>query len=122
MIDQSKPVRVFKNWKYHCYTIMQDGRLLASAKQVRLSTVEFRVRESGRQRMLRLKRKNVHAFAIGHLLDFVHPDDSRELTPMAGRAVFYDPIRFSSFVDGETEAPVLAADTAQFDETGVTYS
>ena len=63
MIDHSKPVRVFRNWKHDCYSIMQDGRLRASAKQVRLANVEFQVRESGRQRMLVENRRNVHAFA-----------------------------------------------------------
>ncbi len=71
VIDQNLPVRVFKNWKHGCYSIMQRGVVRASASQVRLTNVEFRVREAGRQRMLREKQKNVHAFAVGHLVDFV---------------------------------------------------
>ena len=122
MIDFSKPVRVFRNWKHDCYSIMQDGRLKASARQVRLSEVEFRVRESGRQRMLRKQRKNVHAYAIGRLLDFVHPADSRDLEGMGGRGVYYNPYEFSSFVDGETRAPVTFASDARFDEFGVVYA
>ncbi len=93
MIDQKLPVRVFKNLKYGCYSIMQRGVIRASAKQVRLSDVEFRVRESGRQRMLRERRKNVHAFAVGRLVDYVHPDDARELVRMEGRDAFNDPYR-----------------------------
>lgn len=122
VIDKNLPVRVFKNLKYGCYSIMQRGVIRASAKQVRLSDVEFRVRESGRQRMLREKRKNVHAFAVGHLVDYVHPGDERELEPMAGRSAFYDPYRYASFVDGETKAPVISVRTARFDEDGVIYS
>lgn len=122
MIDLNKPVRVFRNWKHDCYSIMQDGRLKASARQVRLSDVEFRVRESGRQRMLRNQRKNVHAYAIGRLLDFVHPDDLRSLEGMSGRGIFYNPYEFTSFVDGETRAPVTFARAAHFDERGVVYA
>ncbi len=121
MIDYSKPVRVFKNWRLGCYGIMQDGKLLASAKQVRLEGVEFLVRESGRQRMLRRRRRNVHAYAIGHLSDYVHPSEQRALAPMHGRGVFYDPHRFSSFVDTETRSSVTRAESAQFDESGVVY-
>lgn len=106
MIDHEKPVRVFKNFKHGCYSIMQDGRLKASAKQVRLTDVEFRVRESGRQRMLRGGPKNVHAFAVGRLLDYVHPEDARNLGHVSGRGVFYNPYRFGSFVDHVTETPV----------------
>lgn len=122
MIDFSKPVRVFRNWKHDCYSIMQDGRLKASARQVRLCDVEFRVRESGRQRMLQNRRKNVHAYAIGRLLDFVHPDDGRSLEGMAGRGIYYNPYEFPSFVDGETRAPVTFASAARFDEAGVVYA
>lgn len=122
MIDLDKPVRVFRNWKHDCYTIMQDGRPRASARQLRLSDVEFRVRESGRQRMLRSRRKNVHAYAIGRLLDFVHPDDDRNLEAMSGRGVYYNPYEFSSFVDGETRSPVTFVRTAHFDEHGVIYA
>lgn len=121
MIDESKPVRVFRNWKRGCYNIMQNGRLVACARQVRLAGVEFRVRETGRRRMLRLRRRNVHAYAIGWLLDHVSPNERRSLEPVAGRGAFYDPWRFSSFVDGESQRPVRHAGLAQLDESGVTY-
>lgn len=122
VIDLNKPVRVFRNWKHDCYSIMQDGRLKASARQLRLSDVEFRVRESGRRRMLRNRRKNVHAYAVGRLLDFVHPDDDRDLEGMSGRGVYYNPYEFPSFVDGETRSPVTFASAAHFDEKGVVYA
>ena len=121
VIDKNLPVRVFKNLKHDCYSIMQRGVIKASAKQVRLSGVEFRVREAGRQRALRENRKNIHAFAVGLLVDFVHPSDPRDIEPMAGRAAFYDPFRFPSFVDGETNDPVIAASAAHFDEDGLIY-
>jgi len=122
LIDRDKPVRVFKNWKHDCYSIMQHGKLLASAKQVRLAGVEFRVRESGRQRMLREQRKNVHAFATGELLDYVHPHESRNLEKPVGRNVYYDPYAFPTFVDFETQSPVRSADLVHFDEDGVIYN
>lgn len=122
MIDLLRPVRVFKNWKLGCYSIMQDGRLKASARQVRLADVEFRVRQSGRRRMLEQGTRNVHAYAIGRLIDFVHPDETRTIDGMNGRAAFYDPKRFSAFVDSETEAPVIYVGAAHFDEHGVIYA
>jgi len=100
---------------------MQDGVLHASARQVRLADVEFLVRESGRQRMLRDKKKNIHAYAVGHLVDWVHPEDSRDLTVVDGRRVFYDAYRFATFVDIDSHAPVLASSDVRLDESGVTY-
>lgn len=122
MIDKKLPVRVFRNLKHGCYSIMQRGVIKASARQVRLHDVEFRVREAGRQRMLREQRKNVHAFAVGRLVDFVHAGDTRSIEPMAGRRAIYDPYRFPCFVDRETNAPVTAVSAAHFDEHGVVYA
>jgi hypothetical protein len=121
VIDPLKPVRVFKNWKLGCYSIMQDGRLKATARQVRLADVEFRVRQSGRRRMLEKGVRNVHAYAIGRLIDYVHPEETRRLDAMYGRATFYDPMRFAAFVDSETEVPVVYVGRAHFDEHGVIY-
>lgn len=122
VIDKDQPVRVFKNLKHGCYSIMQRGVVRASARVVRLADVEFRVGEKGRQRMIRERRKNVHAFAVGHLVDYVHPSDSRDIAAPEGRGAFYDPYRFESFVDSETQSPVITVRTAYFDEDGVIYS
>ncbi|MGI9333387.1 MAG: hypothetical protein ACR2RL_09555 [Gammaproteobacteria bacterium] len=121
MIDHQKPVRVFKNWKHGCYNIMQEGCIKASASQVRLVDVEFRVRESGRQRMLIGNKRNVHAFAVGRLCDYVHPEDGRRLEPVRGRGVHYNPRIHTSFVDRENDSPVTRASVAHFDEAGVIY-
>jgi hypothetical protein len=120
-IATSTPVRVFKNLKYGCFSIMQGGRIRASAKEVRLADVEFRVRTSGRERMLREQRRNVHAYAVGRLLDYVHPDEDRSLGPLGGRRAVYHPYRFPTFVDGETTVPVLRASLVQLDASGLSY-
>jgi hypothetical protein len=48
---------------------MQNGKVVARKHRLMLSDVTFAVRESGRQRVLRDNRKNVHAFAVGYLID-----------------------------------------------------
>lgn len=121
MIDHDHRVHVFRNWKQNCYSIMQHGVVVASARQVRLGDVEFRVRETGRERMLQRQKKNLHAYAIGRLLDFVHPTQDRDLESVEGRSVFYDPYRFAYFADRETQALVPGADIVQLDERGVIY-
>jgi hypothetical protein len=121
VIDIDRPVRVFRNWERGCYSIMQNGLVRASARAVRLREVEFRVREAGRRRMLDGGPRNVHAFAVGRLVDFVHPDEGRELEALGGRGVHYDPHRFGTFVDRETEDPIAGAGLVHFGEGGVTY-
>lgn len=121
MIDPDKPVRVIRNWKHDCYTILQNGTPKASARQVHLADVEFRVRQSGRNKMLREKRRNVHAYAVGRLIDYTHPDEDRVIGNIRGRAVAYDPYRAAAFVDVETDTPVTAARVVHFAENGVFY-
>jgi hypothetical protein len=78
-IDITRPVKVYRNLKHGknatpLYSIMQDGRVKARRHQVLLSSVVFLVLESGRQRVIQEKRKNVHAFVLGKLV-------SAEFTP-----------------------------------------
>ena len=121
MLDRSRPVRVFKNWQRGCYSVMQDGVVRASARQVLLRDVEFLVRASGRERMLRLKRKTVHAYAVGYLEDLVHPNESASLPAIDGRYTVYDPYRFMTFVDRDTQQPVLSSHRVLLAEDGVVY-
>ena len=67
-----------------------------------LRDVTFKVRESGRQKVLKEKRKNVHAFVVGTIVD--------ERPALAGRSVYYNPYKTETFVcDGE---PIHEADAA----------
>ena len=122
VINQDKPVRVFKNLTYGCYGILQDGKLKASARQVQLTDVEFRVRESGRQRALKEQRRNVHAFAVGTLVDWVHPTETRQLTGVEGRVISYNPVGSGLFFDKLTNDPVMTADIVHLDEDGAVYA
>jgi hypothetical protein len=72
-IDAKKPVWVYRNLKHGrsskpLYSIMQNGRVVDRRHRLVLRDVTFKVRESGRQRVLLEDRKNVHAFAVGTLV------------------------------------------------------
>jgi hypothetical protein len=101
---------------------MQGGVIKASARQIRLKDAEFLVRESGRQRMLQSAKRNVHAYVVGELVAYTHPDEDRALDLLAGRGARYNPFRYSAFVDCETEQPLSRAELVQLDERGVIYS
>ena len=120
MIDTSKPVRVFRNWKRGCFSIMQGGLLKASARSVRLRDVEFLVARTRAGTHAALAAQNLHACAIGHLADFVQAGDERMLALLDGRAFLYDAYRFETFVDAIDLTPLLAAGRVQFDDDGAT--
>ena len=71
--------------------------------------------------MIEQGRKIIHAYAIGTLVDHVHPDDGRTLTNLDGRKLFYKPLEHQHFVDTDSLEAVHHADIAQFGPNGVTY-
>jgi len=83
-----------KNKQVEVYRNLNNGRLsirdaktklvLAHADVVTLTEVTFHVSEAGRQRVLRDKRKNVHAVVRGTLFDFLSAD------PYKGRVDLFE--------------------------------
>src|SRR5258708_30255532 len=79
-IDPNKVVSVYRNLKHGrkalpLYSVMQGGRIVARLHRVLLAGkwdgdyCKFVVREKGRQRVIKEKRKNVHAFVVGYLVN-----------------------------------------------------
>ena len=95
-------VFVYYNLHKHVWSIKalegaQKGRVIAHSPTVLLQNAQGKVSEAGRQRVLREKRKNVHAGIVGTL---VH----REVEGyFPGLQVTYNPYKYDSFVyDGFT--------------------
>jgi hypothetical protein len=64
------------------------------------------VSEAGRQRVLREKRKNVHAFVRGELMSLVNdPKDSAENL----QTITYNPYKYKTFVKKNDESVVETA-------------
>lgn len=67
-IDMDKPVRIHRNLHGRGdrkFSICQSGLVVGHTNQLMLGDCKFIVREAGRLRVLREKRKNVHAFIYG---------------------------------------------------------
>lgn len=71
-IDFSQPVRVYRNLnrKGQVYSVWQKGFVVAHMKEFVLRDVTFVVNKSGKERAMRTKTRNVHAFVEGLLGDF----------------------------------------------------
>ncbi|HEY6438324.1 MAG TPA: hypothetical protein VIY47_17180 [Ignavibacteriaceae bacterium] len=96
------------------------GRVVAHANSAELSEVFFKVSESGRQRVIREKRKNVHAGIVGTLEKYdlvtkLLPFDSEigiiELTDEMEKLT-YNPYQYHSFVKRSDKTPVDSAKKA----------
>lgn len=89
------------------YSVTVGGRVVEKPEWVHLTSVEFRVRAGGRARVLKEKRKNVHAFIVGEVT-------TTEQDEIPGRTrdsvkVKYDPYVAGDFFVAETGEVVRSA-------------
>jgi len=89
LIDPTKPVEVYKNLNRGCWSVRQNGIVRFHTYAIALEQCQFKVSESGRQRVLREKRKNVHAFIKGIFI--------KKGGLVKGDKVTYNPYKMSSF-------------------------
>ena len=103
-INFNQPVYAYKNLHKDCWSIRQDGLVKAHAKKLSLHSCVFKVSKHGRARVLKEKRKNVHAGIEGYIENWQMGSwiDSH---PTA-RPVTYDPYKYENFVDKDTEQMV----------------
>lgn len=66
-LDLNRPVKIYRNLSSKCYSIQQDNLVKAHVHAIVLQDVQWTVSQAGRQRVLRDKQKNVHAFAVGRI-------------------------------------------------------
>jgi hypothetical protein len=121
------PVRVYRNLNktsptgQPVYSIKdtKTGLVLAHAVEVYVEHPLFVVKESGRQRVLREKRKNVHAWVEGWITTPERFDQRCRGRNSFLRDVTYNPYKFDSFVTTKMGRPVHAAGMALLDSDGV---
>ncbi len=115
-VGHSGPVKVYRNINLSAklgrpiFSIMDlnTKKVIGHSESLALDNARFMVNEKGRQRVLKEKVKNVHAFVVGHLADM--PEDTSNL----GDQVTYNPYKYSSFVVRDGERPVQNAGRVHF--------
>jgi len=105
-------VKVYYNLHKKLFSVValagpRKGRVIAHKQDLILTCVTFKVQESGRQRVLREKQKNVHAFVVGEWRDvcYYFPESYGIDT----RQICYNPYKYDSFVLKDSEEPVSSA-------------
>ena len=89
-----------KNWK--------SKRVEKHAKRVVMINCEMKVSEAGRQRVLKEKRKNVHAGILGKVLSCTDAEQCRQL-PEEFQQITYCPYKYKTFVTVNGVLPVYNA-------------
>lgn len=96
------------HWNFHKkkFSITHKGRVIKWVDRISLEDAKFSVGAKGRERVLREKRKNVHAKVHGRITD---------RTCNLNRGVVYNPYVYEHFVLLETGDPVFTADRVNFE-------
>ena len=121
-------VRVYRNLrnkkdKRPLYSVLYRGRVIKRVRRILLADVEFIVRESGRQRVLREQRKNVHAFVKGRWVQRGGAMGQDANGKDFGMRISYNPYKNATFVYnapgcGYDQKPVKTAMCALLNERG----
>lgn len=118
-------MRVFVYWNLHkgLWSVKalegpDKGRVIKRAATVLLGGAEGRVSEAGRQRVLREKRKNVHAGIVGRL---VHASDE-PLETAGSLRVSYNPYKGDHFYYSDTGEAYEGSAWALLQDKGVWVS
>ena len=107
-----KRVKVYFNLHRKLFSVVsleahdRYGKVIDHVREIALEDVGFVVRPAGRARVLREKRKNVHAFVYGTICA------TPEEIPVTAQVVIYNPYKYHTFVLKDSEVPVHAAKKA----------
>lgn len=101
IIDTTRKVFVYKNLHKDCWSVKQDGLVKAHTTDIELWDCAFQVNAKGREKVLTEKRKNVHAGVKGYI-DCL----GQAAYGSVGVAVTYNPYKYDSFVNKQTEEPI----------------
>lgn len=104
--DLAMRVETYYNLHKKCLSYRPSGGTVRHAHTILLNNVTFSVQPAGREKVLREKKKNVHAFVRGELVFVDHP--YIEALIDGCHRVTYNPYKYESFVDFNG-TPVYAA-------------
>ena len=86
----------------------RKGLVVAHVNEITLQDVTFRVSAAGRARVLRERKKNVHAGVVGQWSG----DLDTQVRDTSDIAVTYNPYKYSTFVYQDGEYPIFTAGQA----------
>lgn len=101
----SNRCRCYYNLHKHCLSIQtrtpKGWRVSYYTNSINLKDVSFKVNETGRQRVIREKRKNVHALIEGSYMAILPIEPTRQ--------VIYNPYLYTNFVAKDDLSVILHA-------------
>ena len=87
-INPDRKIEVYRNLHKDCWSVRQDGIVRFHCNTIYLKDCAFVVQPAGRAKVLREKKKNVHAFVEGTI--------TKNVSPIAEQ-IKYNPYRLPFF-------------------------
>ena len=113
-------VQVYYNLHKKCLSVRHKGKVIEHAQEVTLTDARFHVQQAGRERVLKQKRKNVHAYISGKLKETFWFTQAPKYTWTAKQRVTYNPYKYKNFVNKETLEPVTSAEVVHISGKRIT--
>lgn len=110
-------VEVYRNLNRKCWSVRRGGRVAFHAESLLLGGATFHVSEAGRARVLRERRKNVHAVVRGQLLAAPEIPLVPAWVWLGKRWITYNPYQAATFTS-DAGLPVAAAYLVRFGADG----
>ena len=110
-------VEVYRNLHKNCWSIrnLKTGRVVRHSNEVFIEDAKFVVQPAGREKVLREKKKNVHAFVRGNWLPYKPHKISKTFLP---NTYSYNPYKFNHFYNIETEERIDSSPFVMLDILG----
>ena len=101
-------VKVYFNLHKKLFSIVamegeEKGLVIGHTDYIELANPEFRVQQKGRDKVLREKRKNVHAYVTGYSCK-LKPDNELSFEWLSAS---YNPYKYKTFILNSTGSPVF---------------
>jgi len=108
---------MYRNLNSQCWSVKHRGKLIGHHDSIVLKNCEFRVSEKGRQRVLKEKVKNVHAYIAAQ----THEQLDEKYENLETVEITYNPYKYSTFVVKETGEPIHHCETVLAKDDGKIY-
>ena len=113
-------VQVYYNLHKKCLSVRHKGKVIEHAQEVTLIDARFHVQQAGRERVLKEKRKNVHAYVSGKLKETFWFTQAPKYIWTAKQHVTYNPYKYKNFVNKKTLKPVASAEVVHISGKRIT--
>jgi hypothetical protein len=115
-------VKVYFNLHKKKFSIkdLKTGLVVGHSDRVTLKDCTFKVSQAGRERVLREKKKNVHAFVIGSLEGFSGFCMDSNINDFGMKPAYYNPYKTETFIDSEGN-PLHAASEVELSDKQIAY-